>query len=299
MVISYSVWKTRCFVNGIRAAVSGVRCLVLKQPAVWYKKETIMKSVLYFLVTVVATSAGGVSGMGGGIMIKPALDFMGGLTPAVIGVMSSATVLVMSVISTWRNVKNGIEIEKNVAVPVALGSVTGGLVGQQIFSIIAGAFDSAVVTRVQNIILFMVVAAILFYMKNKGKIKSRNVKGVAPVFLSGLILGIIASFLGIGGGPMNVAVFIYLFSYSTKSAAACSLITVLFSQIAKLSLAGIGGNFSEVELKLLVPMLVGAVMGGFISGAVVKRLSDRGIDIVFNTIQVVVLTMCIVNIVMA
>lgn len=258
-----------------------------------------MRAVIYFLVTVAATSAGGVSGMGGGIMIKPVLDFMGGLTPAVIGVMSSATVLVMSVISTWRNIKNGIEIEKNVAVPVALGSVTGGLVGQQIFSIIAGDFDSAVVIRVQNIILFMVVAAILFYMKNKGKIKSRNVNGVAPVFLSGLMLGIIASFLGIGGGPMNVAVFIYLFSYSTKSAAACSLITVLFSQIAKLSLAGIGGNFSGVELKLLVPMLVGAVIGGFISGAAVKRLSDRGIDVVFNTIQVVVLTMCIVNIVTA
>ena len=131
------------------------------------KKSEIMKTVIYFLTTIIATSAGGVSGMGGGIIIKPVLDLMGDFTPQTIGVMSATTVFVMSLVSTWRNIQNGIEIKKDVAVTVALGSVAGGLAGQKIFSVIASnAPDSAFVIRTQNIILFIVVMSILLYMKN-------------------------------------------------------------------------------------------------------------------------------------
>lgn len=259
-----------------------------------------IRQIIYFLITIAATSAGGVSGMGGGIIIKPLLDLMGGFPPQTISVMSATTVFVMALVSTWRNVKNGIEIKKDVAVTVALGAVAGGLAGQKVFSIIAAlAPDGAFVTRTQNIVLFIVVLIILLYMKNKEKIRSRSLEGVVPVFASGLALGLIASFLGIGGGPMNVALFIYLFSYSTKTAAACSLVTVLFSQMSKLALAAAGGDFAEVDWTLLIPMLIGGVAGGFISGAVSKRLSDRGVDIVFNCIQIFVLGVCVVNVVMA
>lgn len=264
------------------------------------KKSEIMKTVIYFLTTIIATSAGGVSGMGGGIIIKPVLDLMGDFTPQTIGVMSATTVFVMSLVSTWRNIRNGIEIKKDVAVTVALGSVAGGLAGQKIFSVIASnAPDSAFVIRTQNIILFIVVMSILLYMKNKDRITSRDLKGAVPVFASGLVLGMIASFLGIGGGPLNVAIFIYLFSYSSRSAAACSLITVLFSQFSKLTLAAAGGNFAGVDWAILGPMLTAGVAGGFISGAISHRISDRGVDIVFNTIQVCVLGMCVINIVAA
>ena len=264
------------------------------------KKSEIMKTIIYFLTTIIATSAGGVSGMGGGIIIKPVLDFMGDFTPQIISVMSATTVFVMSLVSTWRNIRNGIEIKKDVAVTVALGAVAGGLAGQKVFSIIAGlARDSAFIVRVQNVLLLMVVAAILLYMKNKERIRSRELSGTAPVFASGLALGMVASFLGIGGGPMNVAIFIYLFSYSSRSAAACSLITVLFSQLSKLTLAAAGGDFAGVDWTLLIPMLIAGVAGGFISGAISRRITDRGVDIVFNTIQVCVLGMCVINIITA
>ena len=158
------------------------------------KKSEIMKTVIYFLTTIIATSAGGVSGMGGGIIIKPVLDLMGDFTPQTIGVMSATTVFVMSLVSTWRNIRNGIEIKKDVAVTVALGSVAGGLAGQKIFSVVASnAPDSAFVIRTQNIILFIVVMSILLYMKNKDRITSRDLKGAVPVFASGLVLGMIAS----------------------------------------------------------------------------------------------------------
>ncbi len=257
-----------------------------------------MKIIIYFLTAIAATSAGGLTGMGGGVIIKPVLDLLGDFPPATIGVMSSFTVLVMSIVSTWKNFKNGVDIKAATAVTVALGSVTGGLAGQKAFAALALAASSDItVVRTQNIILFAVVTVILIYMKNKERIPSKHLSGAAPVFLSGLALGVLSSFLGIGGGPMNVALFIYLFSYSTKSAAACSLITILFAQFSKLTLAAAAGDFAGVDWTLLIPMAVGAVAGGFIAGSVSKRVTDKFVDKAFNVIQVVVMVICVVNII--
>lgn len=257
-----------------------------------------LSACIYFLTAAAATSAGGLTGMGGGVIIKPVLDMLGDFPPAAIGVMSSFTVLVMSIVSTWKNFRNGVDIKVKTVVTVALGSVAGGLAGQKAFDILSSSlYSSIAIVMTQNIILLAVVTVILVYMKNKDHIRSKCLSGLVPVFFSGLALGVISSFLGIGGGPMNVALFIYLFSYNTKSAAACSLITILFAQISKLTLAAAVGDFAEVDWMLLIPMCVGAVAGGYIAGSISKHVTDRFVDRAFNVIQVVVMFICAVNII--
>ena len=44
-----------------------------------------------------------------------------------------------------------------------------------------------------------------------------------------ITLGILSSFLGIGGGPINLVVLFFFFSMDTKTAAQNSLYTILFS----------------------------------------------------------------------
>ena len=43
------------------------------------------------------------------------------------------------------------------------------------------------------------------YTLNKEKIATRNVTGAIPCVAIGLVLGISSSFLGIGGGPINLS----------------------------------------------------------------------------------------------
>lgn len=57
----------------------------------------------------------------------------------------------------------------------------------------------------------------------------------------GVLLGIISSFLGIGGGPINLVVLGYCFSMDSKTAAVISLYIILFSQLASLLAALISG----------------------------------------------------------
>ena len=134
-------------------------------------------------------------------------------------------------------------------------------------------------------------------MRNKSHIKSMSLHGLAPSVLVGVFLGICSSFLGIGGGPINVALIIYLFGYDTKSATVCSIVTILFSQISKLGSVALSTGFAVYDLSILPVMVVGAIAGGFIGASLSKKLQEQTVDRAFNAVQLLVLALAIVNII--
>ena len=99
---------------------------------------------------------------------------------------------------------------------LAIGASLGGIAGKQFFSLIAAAFEPTVVKHTQAICLLIVTLAAFVYTLHKDKIHTRTVKSRLASMLIGLGLGIMSSFLGIGGGPINLVVFFYFFSMDTK-----------------------------------------------------------------------------------
>jgi len=51
---------------------------------------------------------------------------------------------------------------------------------------------------------------------------------------SGIIMGMIGAFLGIGGGPINMALLMFGFGYGIKEAGVKSIVVILFSQSSAL-----------------------------------------------------------------
>lgn len=113
----------------------------------------------------------------------------------------------------------------------------------------------------------------------------------------GVFLGICSSFLGIGGGPINVALIIYLFSFDTKTATVCSLVTILFAQISKLTTVALTTGFGVFDLSIAPVMIVGAIAGGFIGASLNKKCSEAAVEKAFNAVQLLVLAISIFNIV--
>ena len=70
-----------------------------------------------------------------------------------------------------------------------------------------------------------------------------------------------SSFLGIGGGPINLVVLFYFFSMETKTAAQNSLYIILFSQITSLLTTLITHSVPEFTLPALVLMIAGGIGG--------------------------------------
>ena len=67
----------------------------------------------------------------------------------------------------------------------------------------------------------------------------------------GFILGVMSSFLGIGGGPINLVVLYFFFSMTTKTAAQNSLYIILFSQATSFLSTVVTGSVPHVSLLLL------------------------------------------------
>ena len=111
----------------------------------------------------------------------------------------------------------------------------------------------------------------------------------------GLLLGIMSSFLGIGGGPINLVVLGYFFSMTTKEAALSSLYIIMFSQITSLIQTCITGNIPDMEVSYLAFMIAGGILGGTIGSKVNKKISDAGVDKLFIFLMAVIVLINIYN----
>lgn len=63
----------------------------------------------------------------------------------------------------------------------------------------------------------------LIYTVCKKRIPTKHIGNKAVIFSIGIVLGMMSSFLGIGGGPINLVVLFYFFSMETKFESGSSL----------------------------------------------------------------------------
>ena len=257
-----------------------------------------MLYILYFLIAIGATTVGSLTGMGGGVIIKPLMDVLHHFDVETIGVLSSITVFSMSVVSIGKQILAKAEIPYKIAVPLALGSVLGGYIGQEMLRAIVEALQAqGIVTVIQNAMLAILILLVYFYMRNKAHIRGHQLSGIPVSLAVGCFLGICSSFLGIGGGPINVALIIYLYAVGTKAATVCSLMTILFAQISKLGTVALSTGFLVYDLSVAPAMVIGAIAGGFIGASLNKRCSEQVVERAFNGVQLLVLAIAIFNIV--
>ena len=111
----------------------------------------------------------------------------------------------------------------------------------------------------------------------------------------GLLLGIMSSFLGIGGGPINLVVLGYFFSMDTKTAAANSLYIILFSQAASLLATFVTGSVPEFRVPALMLMVAGGIGGGIVGRSLNRKMDNRAVDKLFLGLMAVIIGICVYN----
>lgn len=255
-----------------------------------------MSFILYFLICLVAATLGAISGIGGGIIIKPIMDAISGMSISTINFLSSCMVLGMSVVSVCRNLCDNTKIDLKQGTLLAVGGATGGVVGKWLFDIVKSSFgNDCLVGTAQNLLMIILTLVVLMYALNKEKIHMLYVANPGACLLIGLGLGLISSFLGIGGGPINLMVLYYFFSMSTKTAALNSLYIILFSQSASLLTTYIQGKIPFFDPVIMAVMTAGGILGGFIGTVFNKKMSSHQVDILFRCIVILVIAISCYN----
>ena len=256
-----------------------------------------MIAIILLIICLAASSVGAVVGAGGGVIIKPVLDMLGILPVSTVSFCSGCTVLGMSVCSLIRNRNDGVKLQLKTSTALAIGAVTGGLVGKWLFELVkTGYGNERVLGAVQAIFLTLITIGVFLYVCNKDKLPSKNVKSVVAAVIIGIFLGIISSFLGIGGGTSNVAVLFFFFSMEAKQAAKNSLYIIIFSQISSIISAFVTGSVPDFQWIDLICMVVGGIGGALIGAAISKRIDNKGVEKVLKILLIIIILIDFYNI---
>lgn len=246
--------------------------------------------IIYFFVALLATIGGAVAGIGGGVIIKPVLDTLGHYDLTTIGILSSFTVLSMAIVSIIKQLRQGFVVKKSLLI-LAIGSLLGGAIGKGLFSIFINSMDSDIAKIIQSLML----AGLMFFVLFRDRLPKWHIKNIVLTLIIGVLLGTIASFLGIGGGPINIAILIMLLGMDSRAAAIGSIFIILISQTCKLFLIWMDTGFAVYDITMLWFMIPAGVMGGLIGSKLNHRLSIQNINVIFNAVIIFVIALNMVN----
>ena len=254
--------------------------------------------LLVFGVCFSACIVGAICGIGGGVIIKPLLDAFGIMDVAAISFLSGCTVLSMTAYSVVRSKAGGSSrIDQYTGVPLALGAAVGGVLGKYLFQILRDmSGEPNKVGVIQAVCLLVVTVGTLVYTLLKSRIPTHHVENRPACVAIGLVLGVMSSFLGIGGGPINLVVLFFFFSMDTKTAAENSLYIILFSQVASLFSGLLNRTVPEFSIGMLLLMVSGGICGGAFGRKINKKLSSRAVDRLFIVLMLLMITINAYNI---
>lgn len=286
-------------------------------------------------VTFLASLLGPLCGIGGGVIIKPVVDALGVIPVAEVSFLSSVSVLAMSASTLMQDALSrafagrrwgrsavlpgdgrgacqaeaapaGFRLRIAAAsdaplaglLPIALGSAVGGVIGKLAFSRLMAAFPQAErIGAVQAGALVACALAALVYLhgRARGRFGGLLLTGAAAEATVGCAAGACWAFLGIGGGPFNVAILALFFSMGGKRAARASLFIIACSQTASFAYLVLASQVPAVPPEMLTGMVAAAVGGSVVGRRLSASLDDAATGALTGAALVLIILVSLYN----
>jgi hypothetical protein len=246
--------------------------------------------ILLVLLGLVAAVFGSIVGLGGGIIIVPALILFGPmLTGEPIGhgtaVGTSLAVLIFTALASTLSYMKDRRVDFRIACLLFITSGPAAMLGSALTGRFAGgAFQIAFG-------VFMLLMAALLILRERLKPASRrwpirrvwtdaagNAHEYGFAYLPGLavgfLVGLVSGLFGIGGGSLFVPVMVLLFNFPPHVATATSMFTIFLSALLG---SGVKAALGEIDWLLAAALVPGAWIGGRIGARIARRMSGRGL----------------------
>ena len=252
--------------------------------------------ILVFFICLAASTAGGICGIGGGVIIKPVLDAVCLMSVSAVSFMSGLTVLTMSMVSLFRQRRQN-RVRFSIASWLAGGAIIGGVLGSRVFQFIkVWAGQDSLAGAVQAVILAVVTLLTLLYSAFfRNRLPSFHIQAAPACLLIGLAIGTLSAFLGIGGGSVNLAVLYFAFSMDAKVAGANSLYIIFCSQTASFLTSLFQNSIPDFPWNYLIWMAAAGIAGGLIGSKINQRITESTNNKLFTGVQIVIIFICIYN----
>jgi hypothetical protein len=266
--------------------------------------------LLLVLLGVAVGVLGGFFGMGGAWMVTPVLNIFGFPMPFAVGT-DLCHMAGKSIISTRRHAKFG-NVDAKLGLTMLAFDVVGIEIGARLVMFLERVGLAGPVIRWVYVVFLFLIGMLVFYDYFKKRALDRE-GGTAhgeesavrwhvtlhrinlpPIIsfpvaqvrcsmwlpaLVGLLVGMLAGFLGIGGGLLMMPALVYLIGCPTYVAVGTDLFTVMLSGFYGAFTYGLKGR---VELLAVIIMLLGAAPGAQIGTIATKYVRGYGIRLMFG-----------------
>lgn len=223
------------------------------------------------VVGVLAGFLAGLFGVGGGLLIVPGLVLAVGMSQRLANGTSLAAVLPISVASLVTYVAHG-NVDWPVALWMSLGAVGGAVIGTRLLAVLP--------TRtiaVLFIVLTLASAIRLFIAVHADGRSALSAPLVVELVGVGLLAGVLAGLLGVGGGIIMVPAMILLVGIDPTIAKGTSAMVIIPTAVM-----GTWRNRKAANADLRVAAIVG--VAGIVTAAFGAVLADRMDDDLSNVL---------------
>ncbi|GAE33229.1 sulfite exporter TauE/SafE family protein [Halalkalibacter akibai] len=257
--------------------------------------------IILALVGLIGGTIGSLMGLGGGIIVVPALLFLASysileITPQIavgtslvimIGTGLSATIAYVK--QKKVDYKSGLLFFCASGPGAVVGAWLNRLVDTEAFQLLFGVF----------ILLMATVLFIRKYLKKRPYVKKRIEReyidteqnlytygyNILPALSVAFMVGMLSGLFGIGGGSLMVPAMVVLFHFPPHLAVATSMFMILLSAMVGSVSHMVLGNVNWLYVLALLP---GAWLGGIAGAALNKRLTSEKLMIVFRLMLIVI-----------
>ncbi|WP_042143569.1 sulfite exporter TauE/SafE family protein [Paucisalibacillus sp. EB02] len=247
----------------------------------------IMIGILLLTIGIFAGGYGTIVGAGGGFIFVPALLLLLDLDPQIAAGSGLVIVLINSLSGMYGYAKQKL-INYKVGIKIIIGAIPGAVVGVWLLSQLSSQsnifyWTFASLLLALGIFLFFKNSSSNSDIKKKEESFTLNAKWFIPL---GLIMGIISSFLGIGGGWLLVPILIYIFKLKTHQAAATSIFS-----LGIYSFVGVSSHIFHQNIDWVIVLWggLGVIVGSQLGVFIAKRLPGKVI------IKMLSILLCIIG----
>ena len=252
----------------------------------------------------------GLFGVGGGFLMTPLLIFMG-IPPSTAVGTESVQILGSSVSGAIAHSRKK-NIDYEIGIFLLIGGIFGSTIGVILFNFLKESGNIDLIINILYVIFLSVIGTLMLIestislVKEEKNIvrkkKKRNFLDYLPLKLKfrhsgiyisiilpisvGIITGLLASLMGVGGGFIMVPAMIYLFRMGTVSAIGTSLFQIVFVTLNS-SILQATYNLS-VDLILAIFLLIGAVIGAQYGSKFTSRFKGEQLRVLLALIVILV-----------
>ena len=183
--------------------------------------------LVYIAIGLVGGFMSGMFGVGGGILIVPALIYLAGEDPRRAAGTSLLAILPVSIAGVITYAIGG-HVDVLLSVILAAGSIAGAPIGSWLLSKVSRtALALAFIA-----FLLVVVVSLFLVIPSRDAVVHIDVLAGIGLFVLGFVVGIMSGLLGIGGGVVIVPMLVLLFGSSDLIAKGSSLLMMIATSIS-------------------------------------------------------------------